>query len=431
MSHIQLAKTISVSGNYDVIVGGGGPAGVIAAIAAARNGAKTLLIERYGFLGGAPTNASVTPISEFNKKGRRIINGIPWELIERLHALGGAETDWPIGNVPFDMELYKLVAQRMVRESGAELLLHTEIIGVQMDGSKVTHLLVHNKTGIHAFEGKFFIDATGDADIALEAGIPMQPAAPGSSQPATLCFRLAGVETNKVAGLCAKEENTKYANAQFRQILESLPEDIPPFGGPWFSYSMREGIVNVNITRRVVDISDARQMSDAECTLREDAFLFADLIRRFMPGFENSYLLFTGVQAGYRETRRILGAHTLTGEEFVSGVVFEDTIAKGAHPVDIHRAGCSRQDVQFLTQAGSIPYRSLYNPEFRNLLVAGRTLSADDIASASVRVQAPCMAMGQAAGTSAALCCRDGCDVTTIPVGLLRDTLREQGAVVD
>lgn len=430
MSQIQLTKNVPVSGSYDVIVGGGGPAGVIAAIAAARNGAKTLLIERYGFLGGAPTNSSVTPISEFNKNGKRIISGIPWELIERLHAFGGAETDWPIGNVPFDMELYKLIAQRMVRESGAELLLHTEIIDVQMQGSTVTHLFVHNKTGMHAFEGKFFIDATGDADLALKAGVPMQSAAQ-DRQPATLCFRLAGVETDKVAGLCAKEENTKYANVQFRKILESLPGDIPPFGGPWFSYSMREGIVNVNITRRAVDIDDARQMSDTECTLREDAFLFADLIRRYMPGFENSYLLFTGAQAGYRETRRILGAHILTGEEFVSGMVFEDTIAKGAHPVDIHRAGCSRQDVQFVEQAGSIPYRCLYNPGFGNLLVAGRTLSADDIASASVRVQAPCMAMGQAAGTSAALCCMDGYDVRTLPHSLLRDTLREQNAVVD
>ena len=246
-----------------------------------------------------------------------------------------------------------------------------------------------------------------------------------------MCLRLGGVDTDHLEGLFPSEDNTKYYNSRIRDILLSLPEDtVPPLGGPWFCTTLHDGIVNVNITRRTVDISDNHQVTNTECFLREDAICFFELLRQHVPEFKNSYLIATGVQAGYRETRRILGAHLLTGEEYIRSVEFPDTVAKGAHPVDIHRAESIRQDVQFLEKEGNIPYRSLYSVEVPNVLVAGRCLSADALASASVRVQASCMAMGQAAGTAASLCCKMKCDVSNVPVDLLRNTLISQKAII-
>ena len=151
MASISFQKSIPVKGDFDVAVVGGGPAGMIAAIAAARGGAKTLLVERYGFVGGAATAALVNPISTFKKDGIQVIGGIPWEFVQRLSALGGADDTYPNGNVPVDAERYKLVAQRMVLEAGVHLYLHTTLVDVFGDKAHPTHLVVQNKSGIFAF----------------------------------------------------------------------------------------------------------------------------------------------------------------------------------------------------------------------------------------------------------------------------------------
>ena len=191
MNSILMNKSVPVIGQYDVIVCGGGPAGWIAAVAAARNGAKTALIERYGFLGGAATASLVTPISEFNKNGRRIIGGIPWEFVEKMDAEGAADITYRNGNIPYEPEMYKLVAQRMVLEAGVDLFLHSYIIDVHNEGKCVTHIIAVNKSGIQAMEGRIFIDATGDADVAYMAGVPMQkmPIA-DQLQPASMCLQI-------------------------------------------------------------------------------------------------------------------------------------------------------------------------------------------------------------------------------------------------
>ena len=190
MNNIMLNKSVQVVGQYDVIVCGGGPAGWIAAVAAARNGKKTALIERYGFLGGAATASYVTPISKFNKNGRRVIGGIPWEFVEEMSAIGAADPTYRNGNVPYDPEMYKLVAQRMVLEAGVDLFLHSYIIDVYTESRRITHVFTVNKSGIQALEATMFIDATGDADVAYMAGVPMLKM-PRSDQlqPASMCLR--------------------------------------------------------------------------------------------------------------------------------------------------------------------------------------------------------------------------------------------------
>ena len=209
-------------------------------------------------------------------------------------------------------------------------------------------------------------------------------------------------------------------------------ERIPNFGGPWFCTVLndRAGVVSVNITRTQADATDAESVTAAECTLREDIFTLFALLKKHIPAFAESYLLQTAPQVGFRESRRICGVHILTAEEYASAYHFEDAVARGAHPIDIHRATDSGQDVKFLSDAGYVPYRSLIATGFDTLLAAGRCISADREAFASIRVQATAMALGQAAGTAAALSLQQGCGVTALDISLLRSTLAAQGAII-
>lgn len=429
MDSVHFKKSIPVQAQYDVVVCGGGPSGYVAAIAAARMGVKTALVEQLGFLGGLATAGLVAPVSEFNKNGRRIIGGIPWEVMERLMEKGGADLSYPIGNVPYDPETYKLVAQQMVQEAGADIYLESAVFGCEMDGGRITHVCLTGKHGAFALAGKVFIDATGDAVLCQAAGVPFQPLPEDADcQPATLCFRLGGVDTDHLEKIHLREPNTRYFNSRVKEILESLKEEVPNFGGPWFCWAMRDGVVNVNMTRARVRLSNSLGTAQMSCRLREDAHRFTELLRQHIPEFKDCWLMETAAVAGWRESRRILGAHVLTGEELLASVHFEDTVAASAHPVDIHLSSGSGQKVTFLDREGFIPYRSLYAEEFPNLLVAGRCVSADRSAFASVRVQAPCMAMGQAAGIAAALCCHGGTKVSEVETCALLDALEFLGA---
>src|SRR5690606_25262483 len=188
---------IPVIAEYDVVVCGGGPSGFIAAIAAARGGARVALVERLGFLGGMATASLVAPISVFNYNERRIIDGIPWEFIERLIAIGGAREEKPLGNITFSPEKYKLIAQRMVLEAGVSLYFHSYLTGCNKSGNRLTHIIIDNKNGPEALAAKYFIDCTGDADLSYLAGVPMQPMR-SELQPATLIFMLGGVDTSSL-----------------------------------------------------------------------------------------------------------------------------------------------------------------------------------------------------------------------------------------
>lgn len=435
METLAYQKSLSVAEKYDVAVCGGGPAGFIAAIAAARGGARVALIERYGFLGGAATAGLVNPISTFKKDGIQVIGGIPWEFVQRLSALGGADDTYPNGNVPVDAERYKLVAQRMVLEAGVHLYLHTTLVDVFGDKAHPTHLVVQNKSGIFALQASYLIDATGDGDLAALCGVPMQEMpSPDGLQPASLGFRIGGVDTAQITGLHPATPGAKFQMYSVREAFEALAdrESIPNFGGPWFCTVMNDaaGIVSVNITRTEADATDGESVSAAECRLREDMHTLFHLLKKHIPAFADSYLITSAPQAGFRESRRIRGVHILTAEEYACAYHFPDSVARGAHPIDIHRAKDSKQDVQFLQQAGYIPYRAMIAGGFESLLVAGRCISADRAAFASIRVMATAMALGQAAGTAAALCVREKCGTTGLDIALLREHLLAQGAII-
>ena len=407
------SKNIPVADHFDVVICGGGPAGIGAAVAAAENDAKTALIERFGFLGGMATAGYVTPMSEFAFDGRRVIGGIPWRFVQELEAAGGAQVEKPRFNVSFDPEKYKLVAWRMVVRAGAECFMNTYLADGITDGGALRSVVVVNKSGMILIEGDYFIDATGDADLAHFAGVPMQKQT-RDRQPGTLCFVLGGVDTSTERMHIIRQGKPHGVHHQavfVREVLFALREngvDVPQFGGPWFSTTLAEGCVTVNMTRSPMNSVDSSDYQRAEAKMREDAFLLTDLLRTHVPEFKNCYIASVATVAGIRESRRIRGVHTITGEEYVNAVRYPDSIARACHPIDIHLPGNDGQQLTMPKDAGYIPYRSLIAEGFPNLLVAGRCISADAEAFAAIRVQAPCMEVGQAAGLAAALCLQDG-----------------------
>ena len=436
MKNITVSKSVPVVGSYDVVVCGAGPAGVIAAIAAAREGASVALVERFGFLGGMATAGLVMPLSVFIYQNKRVIGGIPWEFIERLEAMGGGYIEKPLGNVAFDPELYKLCMQRMVLEAGVTLYMNSYLTGtvVGTDG-RVECVVIENKSGAEALEAKVFIDCTGDADLAAMAGVEMQPMNGEPLQPLSTYFILAGVDTSSPLIAEAMHHNKQGVNCHCLPIREYLLEraeelNMPEFGGPWFCTTLHEGCVAVNMTRTAADACDNRDYTAAECRLREDVYRMADVLRNNFAEFKNCYVASVATQAGIRETRRIKGVHTMTAEEYMSGYRYEDSISRGAHPIDIHATKGSSQVTHFLEQAAYVPYRALIANDYPNLLVAGRCLSADRKAFASMRVQASCMGTGQAAGVAAAMCAKVGCSVQSVDIEALIDKLKALGAAL-
>jgi hypothetical protein len=429
MQTITQTQHIPVVAHHHAIICGGGPAGIIAAIAAARQGISTALVERYGFLGGMATAGLVAPISVFNYNHRRIIGGIPWEFIQRMIDIRGAREETPLGNITFSPEKYKLIAQRMLLEAGVQLYLHSYLTGCKKEtNNTITHITIQNKNGAEALAAKVFIDCTGDADLSVLADVPMQPAQK-TLQPASLIFMLGGVDTDALPKIRHSQQGVNYHDLDMRKILEEVgaTRAIPLFGGPWYCGTLAPGVVLINMTRTHADMADNRQATQAECLLREHAHLFTELLTRHVPAFRNAYLLATAPQAGVRETRRIQGVHTLTGEEYINAVNFPDAISRGCHPVDIHASATTAQKIEFLKNAGFIPYRSLIAPGHPNLLVAGRAFSADAVASASVRVQASVMGLGQAAGVAAALSVKSRVSVAGIDTAALREILVKYG----
>lgn len=418
---------------FDVVVCGGGPSGIMAAAAAAQNGAKTALVERYAFLGGLATAGLVAPISEFRKNGELIIGGLPWQFVSRLAEMNGADLSYPNGNTPFDSEVYKLCAQRFLQERGVTLFLNTTLVGCETKDKRIVTVSCQHFTGEFKLKAKTFVDATGDAMLSFYAGVPFLKQEIEKVQPASLCLKLGNVDTVRLEKTRFREHNTKYSNQRVREMFQKVRdkgEEVPQFGGPWFHIDVREGVVYVNMTRSAVNLEDPIQSSKMECQLRENAFRLVELLKQNIKEFKDCYIMTTGTQAGYRETRRIQGVHVLTGEEILQKVHFEDTIAKSAHPIDIHCSQGTKQNVAFLQEAGCIPFRSLYTNEFSNLLIAGRCISADENAFASIRVQAPVMAIGQAAGAAAAMCAKNDMAVEEVIFENLKSTLLEQGAIL-
>jgi len=429
----ETTRTTPVVGDFDVIVAGGGPAGVIAAVAASRGGARTLLIERYGFVGGMSTSALVTPISEFRVAGQQHIGGIPLELMQRAAELGGAEIERDSGNWPVNDEIMKLAAQRMLLESGVTLLFHSWFSDVVAEGGHVSHVIVQNKAGRVAYACKMVIDCTGDADVVRAAGLPTTKS--DVLQPATLWFQLGGVDTealeyvfgDAVDGILPVSESIRARLAELHAAGE-----VPLFGGPWINRFFRDGMVSINVLREPTDASDPEWFTRTETSLREKMHSLIAVLRREFPEFRNAWLAKSGIQTGVRETHHIVGLYELTQDDVLHPKAFPDTIAKGAHTIDIHQTdSIDQNEFVLLRRPYNVPFGCLVPQGSVNVVTAGRCLSADGPGFGSVRVMATCMAMGQGAGTAAALAIAHDSAIPDVDIAELRAMLIAQGAIVD
>jgi hypothetical protein len=433
----EAAREIPVVDQADVVVVGGGPAGMIAAIAAARNGASALLLERYGFLGGMATAGLVGPIlAIYHWYGAgRIVGGIPWEMLTRMKALDGAILGDDGPHVSFDPEVLKYVADQMMLEAGASLRLHTFATAVSCEGERVNGVIVESKSGRQAVVGKVIVDATGDADVAAWAGNPYEKGHPetGAMQPMSLYFRLANVDTDLMESPTNPE--TFYTMVEAREVLQRAVDagELPLFGGPWApkSSTVRDREAGVNMVRVWGDATDVLDLTRVEITGRDHVQQFVRFLKANIPGFKDCYLYDSAPQIGIRETRRIAGDYTLTERDLVQRRQFDDGIALGGHIVDIHSLDGTSEQYGKKVQPYEIPYRSFLPVGLENVIVTGRPISATHEAHASLRVMGTCMALGEAAGTAAAIAAREGGRTRSVDSAELVGTLKKHGAIVD
>lgn len=413
--------TLFVSSENDVVAVGGGTAGLAAAVAASRNGVDTLLIERYGFLGGATTAGLVNPFMTFHAGEEQIIEGIFQEIIDRLENMNGYDRK----NRAYDAEVMKIVADQMVEEAGVKLMLHSLVVDAVMEGNFIRGVLVENKSGRQRVMAKVVVDATGDGDVAVKAGAPYEKGRriDGLTQPMTLNFRMGGVDTAKMPN--RSELNKLYDEAKARGEISIPRENLL-----WFP-TVRRGEIHFNTTRVVkVDGTSGKDLTYSEVEARRQMIGLVEFLKRKVPGFESAFLLVSGSQIGVRETRRVMGKYVMTEEDVLGARKFEDVVARGSYPIDIHSPKGEGTVIKRLPPGASydIPYRCLVPKGVENLLVAGRCVSCTHEAQAAIRVIPICMAMGQAAGTAAALAVKLKVTPGEMDVTLLQKTLREQGA---
>jgi len=439
--------TSLTNAEYDVAVLGGGPAGITAAISAARNGARTIIVERYGFLGGMSTAAMVYPWMTFHSAaGEQVIRGIAQEIVERLMARGASAGHLrdTIGFVhtltPYHPEVYKVLACEMLEEAGVEILLHSSAIDVRMDGDRISGIVLYNKSGISQLEAKVYVDATGDGDIAYMAGVPWEKGNDEHKvQPMTMKFRMKGVELDEVKRYMRHNPAEFYEKSLIDE-LELIPlTGVMGFYSKWrhadlpiqrdgllFFCGPHEDEVLVNVSRvSGLDPTDVADLTKAEIEGRKQVLMLERFFRDHIPGFGNACVTAVGTQIGVRETRRIMGHYVLNGTDVLDGRRFDDVIARSGYPIDIHNPEGKGVTANFIREGGAydIPYRSIVPLGCANLVLAGRCISTTHEAQATTRLTPSCMAIGQAAGAAAAIAASYHCKVADVPVPELQKRL--------
>jgi hypothetical protein len=443
------ARTLPVIAEVDVIVVGGGTAGFVAAVAAARTGARTLLVEREGYLAGCLTGTYATNPGWFgDTDGNQIIKGIGWEFVERMEETGAAIVNrggwWSVQIFP---EAAKGVALDMVLQAGVDLYLHTWFSEPLVQGGTIEGIVVQTKSGRAAIAGRAFVDATGDADLAALAGAPTEKLPPDELWQTSVDLTVCNVDAGRVA---------RWARDHPEQIGQrSLPEDVDAPGihrmltlvvrGEKDEGGDAEGsvvhvgpmpTVKLMIHPRVsrvqgsveIDGTDVRDLTRAEIEARRRAMAHLAYLKETVPGYEEAVVVAES-HLGVRETRRIVGDYVLTLDDLLRQARFPDVVALNARPLDRHLKGdVFRLDL--LTGHHDIPLRALIPQGVDNLLVAGRCISSDHEANASLRGAATCLATGHAAGTAAALAAAGNGCVRDVDIEAVQDTLRAQGAIL-
>ena len=436
---IEPARQTPVFGEYDVIVLGGGPAGIAAAVSAARAGRSTLLVERYGFLGGMGTAAGVTNFcglhANVHGEIRQVVHGVADDLLARIDRLGGLNAPHTVfgktSAQAYDTAAYKIAADDLLLSSGAKLLFHALAVGVAMASDRKIHaLLVETKSGRAAVVGRCFIDASGDGDLAAWAGAAFDKGdgAGNLLYPSTM-FRLNGIDPLRAGsdwGLIPKL--MLEAEAAGRYVFPRKTPIVRPQKNPM---EWRVNLTQLaNAQGLAMDGTNAQELSDAEVLGRQQIASVAGFLKE-VPGFEASYIVDIAPQVGIRETRRVRGRYQLTEFDVLDCASFDDSIGVNGWPLELHLKG----DVEFRWPKipesrgfNHLPYRMTVPPGLDNLWVAGRCASMTHEAQSAARVTGACFVMGQAVGTAADLALQAGCAAGEVNVGLLQTRLEAAGA---
>lgn len=446
----KMSFEIPVVRQKDVVVVGGGCAGIAAAICAARHGARTLLVESNGVLGGMATAGLVGPFMTcYDPDGQKqVIKGFFDEFVREMEKRGGAihpehvdaGTSYSGYRVyghahcgPFNAEAFKRVAEDLCAESGVELLYHAMFVAPCMnaDGTQIEGAVFATKGGLIQVNAKAFIDCTGDADVAYRSGVPCAYGdESGHTQPGSLFFTVRGVDKEKLETI--REESGDFKTIFFQETIQKEIEEgryhVPR--NKLAVYENPDGTFRVNMSRVYLrDGCDPFDITAASIKGRQQIEEIITMMRRLLPGCEQVELVESASMLGLRETRRIQGAFILSGEDIKSKRKFEDVIFLSGNSIDMH----SGSAVNYQPASGvpyQVPYRILLPKKVDNLLVAGRCSSLDRVALAAIRVMPPVFAMGQAAGTAAAICVDKNIPLAEVPIPVLQKTLIDDGAIL-
>ncbi len=444
------ARSLPVYGEFDVVVIGGGPAGLAASVSAARHGARTLLVERYGFLGGMGTAGGVTNFAGLygrkNGEMQQVVHGVADELLQRIDALGGLNVpqDGMMGRIrvrSYDVSAYKCAADQWLLAAGVQLLFHAWAAAVVMEGPQISALIVETKSGRQAIRAPRFIDCSGDADVANFAGVPFELGdGHGSALFPSTMFRVGHVDARRALAAVGefKAINALMAQSQAREPGRyKFPREgaiLRPQKNPT---EWRANVTQIrNASGNAMDATDARQLSHGELDGRRQITEFFDFLRNEVPGFEQSAIVDIAAQVGVRETRRIQGQYSLGGEDILSSARFEDAIGINAWPMEQHCDG--RIDWKFPRNVDAaqgrayndLPWRMLIPATVSNLLVAGRCASMTHEGQSAARASGGCFVMGQAAGTAAAQL-KAGEPFANTNVKQLQQLLKQDGVYFD
>lgn len=445
---------------YDVVVMGGGISGAMAAIAASSTGARTLIVESQGFLGGTLTANGVGPMMTFHAGEKQAIQGFTDQLIERLKRLDKSPghifdtVGFTYSVTPFDAEAMKHELELMVVENGGEILYHTMLAGVKTEDGKVISITVCNKSGLSEIEATVFIDATGDGDLSARAGVEYTKGreSDGATQPMTLNMKMYNVNIPRVkeyihahpddfplyngdTSIIEKSSRLSVGgfDSLFREAKEKGEISIPRENILFFETN-NPGEVILNTTRILGhDGTDAYSLSKAEMVGRKQCRELELFVHKYIPGFENAVVESTGPSIGVRGSRQIKGIYTLTAEDLLEQRQFEDTIAHSGYPIDIHSPDGEGTKHQKLEWGGmySIPYSCMITESVKNLIVIGRCISATFEAQAAMRTTPTTGAIGHAGGVAAAMAVKKGTTVQDVNIKDVQTVLKEQGAYLE
>ncbi len=446
MTGTEADENVAVTYETDVVVLGGGPAGVGAALSAARRGCDVMVIEQTNALGGIATSGlhgHVAIYSAWGSPSERIVGGVAHELAETTVDRGygtycGHDFD-------FEVEPLKLILEEKFVAADINFLYHTLFCDVVMDGDRVEKVIIQNKTGRQAIRADMVIDCTGDGDVAARAGAPFEVGrqGDGATQPMTLMFQIGGVDYDRFKEFRENGYVEKYGASdtfQMSRVWEEAQQngDMEPFQsqtmGFWWTPT-RPDQLGVNFTHIVGrDCRKTEDLTYATVEGRRQAFHMIDVFRKYVPGLEDCWMSHCAALIGTRESRRVMGDYVITAEDVTGQREFEDSIGYGSFFIDIHNcSGAGMDEETWRPPEGfkyQIPYRSLIPRGLSNLLVAGRCISCTHRALGSLRVMAQCIVTGEAAGLAAQISQREGCSVHEIDVARLQEELRAQNAIV-